>query len=459
LTLSNPSDIFAKNKERPNILFILSDDHAPHAIGCYGSKINRTPHIDRIAQEGVRFTNCFCTNSICQPSRASILTGKYSHITGVVNNETTLDETKHDTFVNLLHQDGYKTAVVGKWSVNYEPQGLDYWQIFRRRTAYHNPTLCEMGKDIDHKGYATDLITDISLDWLQKQDRNNPFCMLVHYNAPHANWESDRAHMDMYADQDIPEPRTFNDDYKTRTTAIRSHRLQVGEKQWELHYKYRFGEMPELTKEQARHWMYQRYIKDYLRCVASLDDNVGRLLAYLDDHGLRENTIVIYASDQGFFLGDHGLYDKRFMYEPSIRMPLLVRYPGKIKPGTVTGEMALNLDFAPTVLDYAGISTPADIQGQSLVPLILGKVPSDWRESMYYGFYEVGYGIGQHEGVRTNRYKLIHYLYGDNGWELYDLKKDPDEMNNVYLESKYEDVVKTLQKEMARLKKSYYVPD
>ena len=323
----------SQSDKRPNIIFIMSDDHASHAISAYGSKINKTPHIDRLAKEGMRFDNCFCTNSICSPSRAVILTGKYSHMNGVIDNRTKLDGSQQ-TLPTLLQQAGYNTAIVGKWHLKSQPTGFHYSNVLPGQGVYHNPVMIENGKKQKHAGYVTDLITDSALAWLKKQESSDkPFFLMLHHKAPHANWEPDKKHLTMYTDGDIPFPATFNDDYETRTAQIKNHRLHVGPKQWALHFK-RFGSLPEgMTAQETRQWVYQTYMKNYLRCIASVDDNVGRVLDYLDQTGLNKNTIVVYTSDQGFFLGDHGLYDKRFMYEHSLRMPLLVRYPEGVKRG------------------------------------------------------------------------------------------------------------------------------
>lgn len=444
-------------RRRPNILFIMSDDHASHAISAYGSRINKTPNIDRIAGEGIRFDNCFCTNSICSPSRAVILTGKYSHLNGVVDNTVAFDGSQQ-TLPKLLQRAGYQTAIVGKWHLKSEPTGFDYSNVLPGQGAYHDPVMIENGIRKKHSGYVTDIITDTALSWLESRQQDKPFFMMLHHKAPHANWEPDTKHARMYADGDIEEPGTFNDDYTTRTEQIKQSYLKVGTNQWKLHFKYRFGDIDEhLTEQQRRQWVYQRYMKDYLRCIASVDDNVGRVLDYLDRSGLSDDTVVIYTSDQGFFLGDHGLYDKRFMYEHSLRMPLVMRYPGEIKPNRTSDKIVLNLDFASTILDCTGTAVPEDIQGVSFRSIAGGKKPKGWREAMYYRFYEQAYDIGPHEGIRTQRYKLIHFLYGDSGWELYDLEKDPDEMKNVYGNPENRTLAEKLKTQMESLKQRYRV--
>jgi len=448
-----PGDTEQK-ESRPNILLIMSDDHASHAISAYGSRINKTPNIDRIAHEGMRFDNCFCTNSICAPSRAVILTGKYSHLNGVIDNGRRFDGSQQ-TLPKLLQQAGYQTAIVGKWHLKTEPTGFHYSNVLPGQGDYYNPVMIENGVRKKHTGYVTNLITDVAIQWLRDRPSDKPFFMMLHHKAPHANWEPDEKYMALYKDTDIPEPLTFNDTYQGRTDQIKNHRLHVGPKQWELHFK-RFGPLPEgMSEQDTKKWVYQVYMKNYLRCIASVDNNVGRVLDYLDEAGLRKNTILIYTSDQGFFLGDHGLYDKRFMYEQSLRMPLLMRYPKEIAPGSAADEIVLNLDFASTLMDYADASVPADIQGRSFRAIARSRTPKDWRKTMYYRFYESAYGIGPHEGVRTQRYKLIHFLYGDKGWELFDLAADPDEMKNLYGNLEHREVVETLKKELEVLRKHY----
>jgi len=445
----NPAAVAA---DRPNILFIMSDDHAAHALTCYGSRINRTPHLDRLAREGLRFANCFCTNSICAPSRAVILTGRYSHCNGVPDNRRPFDGSQ-TTFPKLLQESGYQTAIVGKWHLKSPPTGFDYWNVLPGQGRYHNPEFLEMGRRRKYQGYVTDVITDLCLKWLKDRDPGRPFCLLYHHKAPHGNWEPDAKHARLYEEADVPEPATLFDDYTTRTGAIRNHTLTVDRNLYRRHY----GADPpaQLREPDQRRWVYQRYIKDYLRCVASVDENVGRVLDYLDETGLAKNTVVLYTSDQGFFLGDHGLYDKRLMYEHSLRMPLLVRWPAGIQAGSVAEAIVLNLDFGPTLLDLAGVPVPERMQGRSFRAILGGETPADWRTSMYYRFYEPAYGVGPHYGVRTRRYKLIHFQYGDNGWELFDLATDPDELNNLYQEPESAAVVAELKAELERLQRQY----
>ena len=452
-----PASILGADAEagRPNILYIMSDDHASHAIGAYGSRINKTPHIDRLAQEGVRLENCFCTNSICGPSRAVLLTGKYSHKNGFWRNGQTFDGSQ-GTFPKRLRKAGYQTAMIGKWHLGGEPTGFDYWNILPGQGAYHNPVLIEMGRRKRHKGYVTDLLTDVTIDWIKnRRDKSKPFCVLCHHKAPHRNWQPDAKHAKMYDGVDIPEPATFHDDYATRSGAAAAAQMTIDRHLSRSDVKG--SPPPELTGRARKKWYYQRYIKDYLRCVASIDDNVGRLLDFLDTEGLAKNTVVIYTSDQGFYLGDHNWYDKRFMYEESLRMPLLARYPKEIKPGTTSSEIAVNVDFAPTILDYAGLPAPKDMDGASFRGVLAGKTPAGWRTSMYYHYYEYPavHMVKRHYGVRTRRHKLIHFYHDIDAWELYDLQADPHELKNVYADPKYADVVARLKAELARLRKQY----
>lgn len=443
----------------PNILFIFSDDHATHAISAYGSKINHTPAIDRLAREGMRFDRSFCVNSICAPSRAVILTGKYNHLNGVRDNVSVFDGAQQ-TLPKLMKRAGYQTALVGKWHLKSDPTGFDYTDILPGQGEYHDPEMIENGKRRKVKGYITDIITDQALQWLkQRESPDKPFFLMLQHKAPHANWEPDEKHKNLYAHADIPLPETFNDDYRTRTAQIRNHRLHVGSKQWELHFK-RFGRLPQgMDGQQTREFVYQVYMKNYLRCIASMDDNIGRVLDYLDQSGLAENTIVIYNSDQGFFLGEHGLYDKRFMYEPSLRTPLIIRQPGKIKPGSVSEDMVLNLDMAPTMLDLAGVKVPDDMQGRSFKPITQGEKSAGWRQDMYYQYFEQAFGLGPHEGVRTHHHKLIHYQYGDKGWELFDLRIDPHELNNLHASPEHQPLVNQLKARLVELKREYKVTE
>jgi arylsulfatase A-like enzyme len=428
----------------------MADDHAAHAVGAYGSKVNKTPQIDRIARGGVRFSNCFVTNSICTPSRAVILTGKYSHINGVPVFNTFDGRQPH--LAKYLQSAGYHTGMIGKWHLGSDPTGFTYWNILPGQGRYHDPVFIDMGKRKVLKGYCTDVITDLALKFLQDRPKDRPFFLMCHHKAPHRPWQPDEKHRKRWEKVTVPEPATFNDDYARRCDAAREATMRIDRNLTPTDLKQK---PPAGLKGQAlKKWMYQRYMRDYLACVESVDDNVGRLLDYLDKSGLAASTIVVYTSDQGFFLGDHNWYDKRFMYEESLRMPLLVRWPGKVKAGTVRDDMVINADFAPTLLDAAGVKVPADMQGRSFLPLLQGVRPKDWRTSMYYRYYHYPqhHRVQPHYGVRTGRYKLI-YFNKIKEWELYDLKKDPREVRNVYAEPGYAATVKTLKKELYRLKK------
>jgi arylsulfatase A-like enzyme len=472
-----PSAILAA--DRPNIVFIMTDDHAAHAISAYGSKINITPNMDRLAKEGMRFSNCFVENSICTPSRAAILTGKYSHKNGVPVFNAFDGSQPH--LAKYLQKAGYHTGLVGKWHLGSEPTGFDFFTVLPGQGRYHNPVFLNATGRETNSGYATDIVTDKALAFLDARPKDQPFLLLLHHKAPHREWQPSEKYAELYNDRDIPEPATLRDDYSSRTDAAREATMTIARhlnnrdlkltppadlrgparQQW-------FNQVPmevtvtnngvatKLTGDDLVKWKYQRYIKDYLRCVASVDENIGRVLDYLQKNNLRENTIVIYTSDQGFFLGDHGWYDKRFMYEECLRTPLLVSWPAKIKPGSVQNAMALNIDFAPTFLEIAGIKVPSDIQGRSLLPLLEGKTPSDWRTSMYYRYYhDPGHhNTRAHYGVRTETHKLIHF-WKKNQWELYDLAEDPSELNNIYNDPANAILVTALKAELARLKEQF----
>ncbi len=467
--------------KKPNILFIMTDDHASHAMSCYGSRINTTPNIDRIATEGVRFENCFCTNSICAPSRAVILTGKHSHLNGVRDNALRFDGTQQ-TFPKLLQQAGYQTVMIGKWHLKSDPTGFDYWNVLPGQGHYYNPDLIEMGERKQYPGYVTDIVTDIALDFLEgRRDKTKPFMMMLHHKAPHRNWQPAPRHLKIYDEVKFPEPDTLFDDYSTRSTAaseqemtLRDHmrneydlkmgpppgRLNEEQKAtWEAAYgpKREAFEREKPEGDELVRWKYQRYMEDYLGCIAAVDENIGRVLDYLDRSGLAENTIVLYTSDQGFYLGDHGWYDKRFMYEESLRMPLVARFPGSIKPGFVNDELVSNLDFAPTFLELAGADIPQDMQGHSLGKFLQGRKVKDWRQSVYYHYYEYPavHMTKRHYGVRTKQHKLIHFYHDIDAWELYDLEKDPRELNNVYDNPAYANVVQQMKAELKRLQELY----
>ena len=465
----------------PNILFIMSDDHAAHAMSCYGSRINTTPQIDRIASQGVRFDNCFCTNGICAPSRAVILTGKHSHLNGLRDNALVFDGSQQ-TFPKFLQQAGYQTVMLGKWHLKSDPTGFDYWNILPGQGAYYNPDLIEMGERKRVTGYVTDIITDIALDFLEnKRDTTKSFMMMLHHKAPHRNWQPAPRHLTLYDDVQFPEPDTLLDDYSTRSDAASQQEMTLRD-HMQPDYDLKMGEPPQRLNEEQKaaweaaygpkreayerekpegenlvRWKYKRYMEDYLGCIAAVDENIGRVLDYLDRSGLAENTIVLYTSDQGFYLGDHGWYDKRFMYEESLRMPLVARFPGKIPTGSVNTHLVQNLDFAPTFLELAGVKIPGEMQGKSLAGFLQNKEEKDWRRSIYYHYYEYPavHMVKRHYGVRTERYKLMHFYHDINAWELYDLEKDPKELKNVYGEAAYATVTAELKAELERLRDLY----
>ena len=470
----------AEAASRPNILFIMSDDHGYQAISAYGSNRNKTPNIDRLAREGMRFDRCFVTNSICGPSRAVILTGKYSHLNGFPDNSAQAwFNGQQQTAPKLLQAAGYQTAVIGKWHLNSDPVGFDYWNILIGQGPYYNPPMKTAAGTIRHEGYTTEIITDLTLEWLKNQrDKSKPFFLMYQHKAPHRNWQPGPKYLDRYKDVTVPEPPTLFDDYSGRASPAKANQMSVAKdlndddlklvppkgltpeqldaftKAYEEENEFLKG--ARFTQEGFTKWKYQRFVKDYLRCVDAVDDNVGRVLDYLDESGLAENTVVFYTSDQGWYLGEHGWYDKRWMYEESFRTPLLVRWPGKVKPGSVTADMAMNLDFAETFLDVAGIEVPADMQGRSLVPVLTGKTPADWRKSVYYHYYEFPqpHHVHPHLGIRTDRYKLIHF-YTIEEWELFDLAKDPQELRSVYNDPASAELVKDLKKQLEKLKQQY----
>jgi arylsulfatase A-like enzyme len=472
-----PSEARAQGRVRPNIVFIMTDDHAAHAIGAYGSRVNRTPHLDRIGREGAILLNVFATNSICTPSRATILTGQYSHLNGVTMFNRF--DSSRLTVAQLLQRGGYHTAMIGKWHLGSDPVGFDVWEIFPGQGDYWNPRLYTAASETTYAGYATNVVTDLGIRFLERRPRDKPFFLMLHHKAPHRNWEPDSVHRAQFANRWIPEPPTLWDTYATRSDAIRENRQRIADDLTRFDLKIPepanlapdqvwpwrgvvpdtvvtsvAGRTDTLTGEALVRWKYQRYMRDYLATVQSVDDNVGRLLDYLDRSGLARNTIVIYTSDQGFFLGDHGMFDKRFMYEESLRMPFLVRWPGVIRPGTRADAIGLNLDFAPTFLDAAGLPVHRQMQGRSLVPLLRGRVPSDWRTAMYYRYYhDPGHhNTRAHYGVRTLTHKLIYFWKKDQ-WELFDLVSDPFEMHNLYGQPGHERLTASLKSELARLKR------
>jgi arylsulfatase A-like enzyme len=469
----------AGSRPRPNIVFIMTDDHAAHAIGAYGSQVNETPHLDRLAREGALLTRVFATNSICTPSRASILTGQYSHLNGVTMFNRF--DSARTTVATLLRRGGYHTGMIGKWHLGSDPVGFDRWEIFPGQGVYFDPELYTAAGEKTYTGrYATEVVTDRALAFLRERPRDRPFFLMMHHKAPHRPWEPTAAQAARFAARRIPEPATLWDSYATRTDALHENRQRVAADLTNHDLKIappdglsaeqlaewrgrspesvtvdRAGSKVTLTGEALVRWKYQRFMQDYLATVQSVDDSVGRVLSFLDEQGLARDTLVVYTSDQGFFLGEHGLFDKRFMYDESIRMPFLVRWPRAIRPGTRGDALALNVDFAPTFLDAAGLPPSAEMQGRSLLPVLRGAPPADWRTSMYYRYY---HDPGHHEtrahlGVRTRTHKLIHFWKKDQ-WELFDLEKDPHEVHNLYGQPGLEALTASLKGELARLKRA-----
>ncbi|MFC1597748.1 sulfatase [Planctomycetota bacterium] len=480
---------------RPNILFVFCDDHAYQAISAYqsvsayGLKLNDTPNIDRLAREGMRFDNCYVTNSICGPSRAVIQTGKYSHLNGFCCNGNRFNGDQQ-TFPKLLQKAGYQTAIVGKWHLATDPQGYDYSEILIGQGPYYNPPMIRNGERVSHTGYTTTIITDLALEWLTKRrDPDRPFMLMYQHKAPHRNWQPGPQWLNKYDDVTIPEPDTLFDDYSGRGTAAKTQDMSIAKTMnasdlkltpprnltpeqaaaWNKAYgpKNDAFEKAGLQGEDLVRWKYQRYMKDYLRCIAAVDDNLGRVLKYLDDSGLADSTVVIYSSDQGFYLGEHNWFDKRWIYEESLRTALIVRWPGVARPGSTNEDIVSNLDFAETFLDLAGMEVPADMQGRSLVPLLEGRTPADWRKTFYYHYYEFpgAHSVRRHYGVADGRYKLIHFYPNPwdaspiDEWELYDLRSDAKELRSVYGNPKYADVQRRLGAELARLRRELQVPD
>jgi arylsulfatase A-like enzyme len=467
----------APSRTRPNIVFIMSDDHAAHAISAYGSRINQTPHLDRLGREGLRLDRCFAVNSICAPSRATILTGKYSHLNGVPTFNR-FDGTQ-PTVAKHLQAAGYHTGMIGKWHLGSVPTGFNEWEVLPGQGRYDEPRFLNPQGERVIPGYVTDIITDLAIGFLERRPKDRPFFLMCHHKAPHRAWDPSAKYREEFARRHFPEPATLFDDYEGRGSALHQNHQRVDRNLTRRDLKLApppnlegpalaqwwggvpmavevvdQGQVRTLTGKELISWKYQRYMQDYLACVQSVDDNVGRLMDWLDRNGLRENTLVIYTSDQGFFLGDHGMYDKRFMYEPSIRMPFLARWPAGIKAGTVSTAMAINPDFAPTFLDVAGVPVPAEMQGRSLVPLFRGERPRDWRKSWYYRYYHDpgDHNTRAHYGVRTDTHKLIHY-WKQGEWEMYDLRKDPQEMRNLYAEPGQQGRVAELKAELQRLKR------
>ena len=480
-------------KHPPNIILIVSDDHAFQAISAYQNNLINTPNIDRIGREGAIMRKAYVTNSVCSPSRAVILTGKYSHLNGLRDNGTFFDSSQQ-TFPKILQQHGYKTAVIGKWHLWSMPTGFDYWNILPAQGHYYNPDFIKMGKDTVYAGYVTDVITDLSLNWIS-QNKASPFCLLLYNKAPHRNWMPPLKYLDEFNDRMFSLANNFYDDYKNRMGLQRQHitvahdldlrydskitcdtcrpsaindwapaefqreieRLSPAERKiWDAAYAKEQELFRHIkTNDERVRFQFQRYMEDYLRCVHAVDDNTGRVLDFLDSTGLSGNTIVIYMSDQGFYLGEHGLYDKRFMYEESFRTPMLIRYPAIIKQKQKIDAFALNLDIAPTLLDLAGIAVPEDMQGVSMKKLLQTGRDENWRKEIYYHYYERSFGLTQHYGIKTNRYKLLHFYGPIDTWELYDWKNDKHEMKNLYDGSRYASIIKQLKDRLAFWKRYY----
>lgn len=498
-----------KVKSPPNIVFIMSDDHAYQAISAYSDKLMQTPNIDRIAKEGAIFMRATVTNSICAPSRAVLLTGKHSFINGKIDNMAAFDW-EQDNFPKLLQANGYQTAMIGKIHMDGIPQGFDFSMVLPGQGHYYNPDFLIEGETVRKEGYVTDIITDTTLDWLQNtRDPEKPFCVLYHHKAPHREWEPAPRHYREFTKRQFEEPATLFDDYEGRGTAAKEAEMNIlkhmnwagdsklypetiaklgisptvvgpGNNSWDIGaFERTIGRMneaqraewdevygpinddfikryPTMTEEELMKWRFQRYMQDYLGTIAAVDEGVGRVLDYLDESGLADNTIVVYTSDQGFYLGEHGWFDKRFMYEESFRMPLVVRYPPEIEAGTVIDALVQNLDFAPTFLDYTGVAIPEDMQGESFRRLVSGE-QGEWRDAVYYTYYEYPsvHMVKRHYGVATERYKLMHFYYDIDEWEMYDLQQDPKEMKNIYGDPAYEQVQKELHTRLEALRTQY----
>jgi len=498
-----------EEKSPPNIVFIMSDDHAYQAISAYSDQLIQTPNIDRIANEGALFTRATVTNSICAPSRAVLLTGKHSFVNGKIDNMAAFNW-EQDNFPKLLQANGYQTAMIGKIHMDGIPQGFDFSMVLPGQGHYYNPDFLIEGETVRKEGYVTDIITDTTLDWLQNtRDPEKPFCVLYHHKAPHREWEPAPRHYKEFTQRQFEEPATLFDDYEGRGTAAREAEMNIldhmnwagdsklypetieelgisptvvgpNNNSWDIQaFERTIGRMNEaqraewdevygpinedfkerysdMSGEDLMKWRYQRYMQDYLGTIAAVDEGVGRVLDYLDESGLAENTIVVYTSDQGFYLGEHGWFDKRFMYEESLRMPLMVRYPPEIEPGTVIDALVQNLDFAPTFLDYTGVAVPEEMQGESFRGLLNGE-QEEWRDAVYYTYYEYPsvHMVKRHYGVATERYKLMHFYYDIDEWELYDLKEDPNEMKNLYDDPDYEAIKNELHGKLEALREQY----
>ena len=486
-------------KKTMNVVYIMCDDHSYQTISAYDQRYMQTPNIDRIASEGVRFTNSFVANSLSGPSRACMLTGKHSHANGFTDNTTTFDGNQQ-TFPKLLQANGYQTAMIGKWHLVSEPTGFNYWDILIGQGDYYNPKFIKNGERVQREGYATNIVTDLAINWMDSiRDKSKPFCLFIHHKAPHRTWMPDLCDLDLYDDVTYPMPENFYDKYEGRIPASKQemsiikdmdlvYDLKMADKEneihtttgleeagrnmynalnpeqkavWDKHYDPIIAKFKQdkLTGKALAEWKYQQYMRDYLATVLAVDENIGRLLNYLEKIGELDNTIIVYTSDQGFFLGEHGWFDKRFMYEECQRMPLIIRYPKAIKAGSTSNAISMNVDFAPTFLDFAGVDIPSDIQGTSLKPILVneGKTPADWRKAAYYHYYEypAEHSVKRHYGIRTQDFKLIHFYNDIDEWEMYDMKADPREMNNVFGKPEYAKVQKELMVLLQDTQKQY----
>lgn len=489
-----------KEEKRPmNILYIMSDDHSYQTISAYNDQLIKTPNIDRIAQEGARFTNSFVANSISGPSRACMLTGKHSHANGFTDNSSTFDGSQQ-TYPKLLQKAGYETAIIGKWHLTSAPTGFDYSEILVGQGDYYNAPFIKNGERIKSEGYVTDVITDKAIDWMEnKRDKDKPFCLLLHHKAPHRTWMPDLQDLELFSDREFKLPDNFYDTYEGRQAAAEQemsiikdmdlvYDLKLADKEneihsgaleqagrnmynlmtpeqrvaWDKHYDRVIADFKEanLSGKSLAEWKYRQYMRDYLRVIHSVDRNIGRVLQYLENAGLLENTMIVYTSDQGFYMGEHGWFDKRFMYEESFRTPLLIRLPKSMKQKKEITQLVQNIDYAPTLLELAGVKVPADMQGESMLPLLEGK-KTPWRKSLYYHFYEStdDHAVNKHYGVRNDRYKLIHFYDRIDAWELYDLKKDTHEMKNVINDPSYQKVLKGMKQELNKLQEKYQDTD
>ncbi len=480
-----PCELKAAPSTRPNILFIFSDDHGYQAISAYNDprKLIQTPNLDRLAKEGIRFDRCLVPNSICGPSRATVLTGKYSHANGFYNNTNSKFDGSQTTMPKLLRAAGYQTAMIGKWHLVTNPTGFDYWEILPGQGIYYNPPMIRNGQRVAHQGYVTEIITDLAIDWLKKRDQTKPFLLMCQHKAPHREWEPSLKYLNHDQDRNYLEPETLFDDYSGRGNAEHEQDMTIEKtmnpndlklkppaqltpeqrQAWDAYYEPRnaaFRQANPQGKDLVR-WKYNRYMHDYLGCIKSVDESVGNLLKTLEEEGLADNTIVVYSSDQGFYLGEHGWFDKRWIFEESLRTPLLVRWPGVAKPGQINKAIVSNLDFAETFLEAAGAVVPSEMQGRSLVPLLKGQTPADWRQSFYYHYYEhpAVHNVARHYGVVTDRYKLVRfYEPAFDYWELFDTQKDPRELRSVYGRPEYATIQKGLEAELDRLRSELKVP-